>query len=921
MLPSQPVRFRRLAAFPLLLVAGCGTPPAAPVGTTAPHAPAPGSTAQTTAAPSAARPLLRLPEGVEPTAETIELAVDPERDRFSGKVDIDVVLTEPRARVWLHARELHVTSASIAGAPATWSDEDEHGMGALTVASPVPAGRARIHVEYDAPFSPGTRGVFKAKEAGLAYAFTQFEAIDARRAFPCFDEPRFKIPFSVVLHVPPDATVVANTPEASRAPDAAGLVRVAFAPTKPLPSYLVAFAVGPLDVVAAPDVPPNTARARALPLRAVVPRGRAKDAAYSLGHAGAILSKLEDYFGIAYPYEKLDLLAVPDMGGAMENAGAVTFAEGLLLFDEHTAPVSQRKDYAMVTAHELAHQWFGDLVTMTWWDDTWLNESFAEWMGFKIAARLDPSLKQEVDAADEAVHAMDSDSLVNAREVHQPVASADDIENAFDETTYEKGGAVIAMFERWLGPQTFQKGVALHLSQHAYGSADAGDFLAALSAAAGRDVATPFRTFLDQPGVPYVRASLECDPQGAAPPHVHLSQSRFLPQGSTGARDALWQVPICAKYDGGGGAVKEACTLLAGREGDLALEGAACPAWVFPNAEGAGYYRFSLAPGDLARVKRALPSLDTVEKMAYADSLRAAYAAGGARFDEVLSAAAPLASDPSPRVAVAPTRFVGQARDWLYADAAVRPRIEAYARSLFAPAYARLGWERRRGDGVEAIGLRTLAVGFLAETGRDPRVRAEAKRRALAYIGFHKDGALHREAVDQDLVATALGVAGEEADAATFDAMLALFTKTDDDAVRGALLWALSSARDPELSERARALVLDERVQLREALTPLFAQMSDAETRDAAWAWLKDHWDAVLGRVAGEMFTAVSLVGAPGAYCDEAHAADVTSFLKDRAEKIDGGGRVLAKTIERIRLCAARRAAEEGYARDFFGRR
>ncbi|HLK45193.1 MAG TPA: M1 family metallopeptidase, partial [Acidimicrobiales bacterium] len=343
-----------------------------------------------------------------------------------------------------------------------------------------------------------------------------------------FDEPGFKIPFAVTLVVPSGDQAIANTPEVERSPAAAaGATRVRFAPTPPLPSYLVAFAVGPLDVVRAADVPPNPVRPKPLPLRGVAVKGRGGELAYALGHAGELLSMLETYFGVPYPFEKLDLLAVPQLSGAMENPGAVTFDEPLLLFDPKTAPLRQRLDYAMVVAHELSHQWFGDLVTMAWWDDTWLNESFAEWMGYKVAQQWEPALRADLDFAEGTQSAIGTDSLVSARQVRQPIASADDIENAFDDTTYKKGGAVISMFERWLGPEVFQKGVRAHMARHRFATASADDFLAALSDAAGRDVAAPYRTFLDQPGVPFVEAALVCD--GGAPPRLHLRQSRFLP--------------------------------------------------------------------------------------------------------------------------------------------------------------------------------------------------------------------------------------------------------------------------------------------------------------------------------------------------------------------------------------------------------
>ena len=866
---------------------------------------------------------------MRPVSEAIELTIRPEQERFSGKVDIDVQLDHPRRSLWLHARKLHITAASVlpdasAPIPATWGDEDDHGLGRLQLATEVPAGHARIHVEYDAAFVAGNKGLFKATEAGVPYAFTQFEATDARRAFPCLDEPGFKIPFAVTLDVPDGEQAITNAPEMSRAPGEPGLTRIRFGTTKPLPSYLVAFAVGPLDVVKAPDVPPNAVRSRPLPLRAVAAKGRGPELAFAVAHAGEILSSLEAYFGIEYPYEKMDILAVPDMSGAMENAGAVTFNEPLILLDPKTAPLSQKLDFAEVVAHEFSHQWFGDLVTMAWWDDTWLNESFAEWMGFKIAQQWDPSLNADMAFASGMQDAISTDSLVSARQIHQPIAGDDDIENAFDDTTYQKGGSVIAMFERWLGPDVFQKGVRQHLSEHRYASATVDDFLRALSAAAGRDVGTPYRTFLDQPGVPFIEASLQC---GAGAPHVHLAQSRFLPRGSSGDPHKLWQVPVCVKYPLPGALAvdrpsqAETCTLLTSAQADVPLETRMCPAWIFPNAHGTGYYRFALASADLAKLRASgIPALNPREKVAFANSLRAAFNHGSTPFGEVLLAATPLFGDPDWHVAVEPAGYIGTAREWLIADP-VRPRIEAYARRAAGGAVARLGWTRKKGDTSATVELRRTMLEFMAMTGHDPAVRAEARRRGEAYVGYHRDGALHRDAVDENLAGVALWVAGQEADASFFDAVLALLVKTQDDVVRGRLIGTLSASLDPKLAARARELVLDERIKYTEMLTPLWVQLNAPETREAAWTWLKEHWDAVAARTSNVLFQGLQLVTMPNAFCDDAHEHEVATFLKDRATKIDGAPRVLSKTVEQIHLCAVKRRAEEDNARTFFTKR
>jgi cytosol alanyl aminopeptidase len=902
----------------LLLAVACEDTTAPP-----PVAPAPAPPPAATQPPPGLdepAPVLRLPDDIRPTAESIELRVDPEKERFSGTVDIDVTLTKPRALVWLHGGDMHVTEASVtpAGAtplPATWKKVDEAtGVSSLTLAAAAPPGKARIHVAFDAPFEPGESGLYRVSEGGAHYAFTQFESTSARRAFPCFDEPAFKIPFTTTLVAPEGMQVIANTHEVSRTKDG-GAERVAFAPTLPLPSYLVAFAVGPFDVVAAPNVPPNGVRTRPLPLRGVTVKGRGGEIAYALAHTGEILGTLEKYFGIEYPYDKLDILAVPGKGGAMENAGAVTFGEALLLMDPATAAIGTRRGYAYVMAHELAHQWTGDLVTMKWWDDTWLNEAFATWIGNKASDAWDPSTRAELALQRGVQGAMGADALTSARAVRQPIASHNDIQSAFDSITYQKGGGVLAMFERWAGQENWQKGLHAYLESHRFGNATADDFLDAESAATGKDIKTAFHTFLDQPGLPLVDVRVTCGRDKATPPVAHLAQSRFLPAGSTGDSKRTWQLPICLRTDLG-----VSCSLLAEQSADVSIGGPGqCPAWVFPNADGAGYFRFSMAPVDLENLsKRALGKLTTREKMSFETSLRGAYSRATTLYKTVLETEAPLAKDAEPPVAEEPMGYLSDASDWFYKDP-LRARVRAYTTELYGPVFARLGWTAQKGDDDERRALRGSVLRVLVSTGHDAPLRAEAKKRALAYIGFGKDGAVHPEAVDPNLVSSVLAVLGEDADRATWDAMKVLFSKSVEEVVRARLLSGLSLAKDPALAEAARAIVLDPTTRENEMTRPLGVQLAEPDTREAAWAWLKGHFDAVIARSPKRAGRGLILLAR--SFCDEAHAADIEAFFGPKAQTIDGGPRALASTLEDVRLCAARQKVQEPSAREMFAKR
>src|SRR5690606_11329361 len=412
--------------------------------------------------------------------------------------------------------------------------------------------------------------------------------------------------------------------------------------------------VGPLDVVEAPPIAGSDVRDRPIPLRGVAPRGQGARLAYALEHTPRMVESLERYFGRPYPYAKLDLIAVPDFGaGAMENAGAITFRDSLLLLDE-SAPVRQRRGFAYVTAHELAHQWFGNLVTMAWWDDLWLNEAFATWLETRTVEETFPELAPQITEMQTALDALDADSLASARQIRQPIETEHDIHNAFDGITYSKGSAVLAMMERWLTPEVFRRGVQRYLRARPHGNATAGDLFAALSAEAGRDVSGPFTSFIAQAGAPRIEATPSCT-EGRG--RVALRQARYVPRGSRAPRELVWQIPVCVRYAVGSEVHRE-CTLLTEAEGAIELTNG-CPAWVMPNADGAGYYRFSM-PGDALEAlrERGISQLSVREQMALADSIEASFAAGELAYADALRALEPLAASRERALARAPMQLI-----------------------------------------------------------------------------------------------------------------------------------------------------------------------------------------------------------------------------------------------------------------------
>lgn len=902
----------------LALVLACGPRPQGSRPTTI--APAePPAPEEVAVAPEGEPPTGPLPRDVVPTHYRLGLTVVPDRHGFHGTAEIDVTVERPTRHIWIHGNRLSVRSAHVTPAggesiEAQWEQLDDEGVAVLRLRGVLPAGEATIRIEYDAPFNRALRGLYRVDEGGHSYAFTQFEATSARLAFPSFDEPAFKTPFDVTLTVRRDHVAVFNTPAAEETQVAEDLKRVRFETTRPMPTYLVALAVGPLDVVEHEAIPPSALRDRPIPLRGLAARGKGPQLAYALANVAQMVQELEAYFDIAYPYRKLDIAAVPDFAaGAMENVGLITFRETLLLLGDDP-PEWQKRAYHYVMAHELAHQWFGNLVTMPWWDDIWLNEAFATWMGQKVVQATHPEFRADLSSLQSVHYAMGVDSLATARQIRQPIESNHDIRNAFDAITYRKGGGVLSMFEQWMTPEVFRRGIRAYMREHQWGTATYADLLDALSEASGRDVATPFRTFLFQPGVPFLSVRVACSDDGN---RVHLAQSRYLPVGSQGDRSQRWQFPACMRY-GAGSEPQTICTLVQEAEQEQALD--VCPRWIHPNADGAGYFRFGLEADQLARLRdEGWSQLTDREKLALTDSLHAAFDNATLTAADLYGSLEPLARSPIRPIATAPMGSLRFAHDHLVEEPQ-RPAVRRFAQRLYAPVQRRLGWEPRADEDGEVALLRASVIDFMATFVEDRRTRREAVRRAHRFLGYGRrgDGQLHRDAVDPNLVDTVLRVAVQDGDAAFFDRVLELFVASDDSLLRGQLLGALGSARAPELAERALALTLDERVRVNEMWTPLRAQLRLPERRDATWAWITQNFDALAARLEAG---AGRLPAAAGVFCSEERAAEVEAFFADRIAELPGGPRNLANVLEEIRLCAAKVEAQRQSAQDFFGRR
>lgn len=859
------------------------------------------------------QPSLRLPDTVQPLAYDLELSILPKTERFSGRTQIQIALREPRQVIWLHGQGLHVSevSAEVAGKRVKGRYEQQNGEGLARVSfdAQLPAGQALLRFEYDAPFNQQLQGLYRVVSAGESYAFTQFESVSARLAFPCFDEPSFKTPFDVWLTVAPDDVALGNTHVLAE--ERAGeYKRIHFARTKPLPTYLVAFAVGPLEIVQGEPLPPSALRPEPVPLRGVAPKGRGALIAPALASVGPVLSALERYFGIAYPYDKLDIVAVPDFAaGAMENAGLVTFRDSLLLLDPHSAGEAQRRSSFFVVAHELAHQWFGDLVTMRFWEDIWLNEAFATFFEYRIGDELHPEYKGELELLEDVQEAMSSDSRVTARMIRQAIESTHDIINAFDSITYSKGGGVIRMFERYLGREAFQRGLTAYLREHAFGNADTSDLLRALSSAGGRDVTVAWNSFLTQAGVPLVATKLMCEPDQQ--PQLQLSQSRYLPLGSEGDAKQTWKIPVCVRYEQAGN-VRESCTLLEEAQGTLQLEAAGCPSWIMPNADGAGYYRFTLDADALKKLRDiGLPKLSARERYALLQALIAAFQVDTIKAEDLLGALPKFAADPEQLIATLPGKYLGELRErWLGRPelsaeqrTMLLSKLQEYERSMYKKTADRLGLHEQKGESGETKLLRARVLAFMADGAHDGQTRAALARAGRQYLGLEPGGKVQPETLPTELLDLALRVLVEDGDDNTWTAVYARLKSEADAIERSRLIVALAAVNDRTRSERARALALDPVLRVNEVLLPIRVQLGDFRTRTDTYSYFEQNFDALARRVSPSAMGATPWF-AEG-LCDAAQAQRVEKFFTPRIEKLPGGPRSLDGALEQLSLCDA----------------
>jgi alanyl aminopeptidase len=851
------------------------------------------ATPATPAAPDPKPPALRLPAGVHPTGYQVFLDIDPEQPTFRGVVHIDLQIDQPTRLLWLHGQGLDVKSAEIGSLHAR-SFAAPGGFLGLALSGELPAGKTALEIGFEGKLdSVRSQGIYRVKEPdGRWYVYTFFEPVDARRAFPCFDEPSFKVPWKLAIRTPASNVAAANTRAATDKVEEGHRI-VEFEESKPLPSYLVAFVVGPFAIIDG-----GTAGKFNTPLRFIVPPGHEEELRFAREATPRAVGLLEDWFGMAYPYGKLDVAVVPRYWGTMEHPGIVAMGQSLTLIKPSEETLERKKHYANILIHELAHYWFGDYVTMAWWNETWLNEGMGEWMDNKLTTLFDPAWKFGRTRLGFRAGAMSADGLASAKALRQPVGQASDVESSFDGAlTYSKGMSVLYMYEHFLGEEKFQKAIRKYLDDHKWGNVVSEDLVAAISAEAGRDLDASLHGFIDQPGVPTVALELVCEK--GKPPRVKLAQKRFRPLGAGEIADATWQIPMCLRY-GTGKAASQKCDLLTETSAEWPLEGAkACPAWVLGSADAYGYYRVAYTPaGRAALVKVARAALTPAERHGLVVDTAALVQAGELPLGELLALGSSFLGDPDFLVQTVAFGSLG------YVDPDELPAelLPAYRRmidKLLGAQAKRLGWTEKANESNDDRERRTMLVPRVARWGDDPRLRGEATRLARAWLA-------DRKAVAHDLARAVLHVAAHFGDRALFDAYLAEARHTKDREDRAMLLGALASFADPALVKAAEDLALAGEFDVRDGGGLFMAGMDDPATREQAWTFVKAHFDELAAKLRDDEKS--WSLGVARSFCDAEHRADAEAFFKERAAKINGGPQALARTLESMDECIAQRA-------------
>lgn len=827
-----------------------------------------------------ARDPLRLDPQVEPTAQALELQLDPAAERYTGSTRIELQFHVTTNRFRFHAKSLDIQRATLDGRELVLT-ADEADLVIATAAEAVTNGPHTLQINFANAYNRSGAGLYKATYEGRPCLFTQMEPIDARRAFPCWDEPGFKIPWRLTVTIPAALEAVGNMPIAQT--QAAGTNKmVEFGRTPPLPAYLVFLAVGPLERTPVPGM--------SVPGSIITAAGKAALTHLIAQETPGILSALERYFGIPYPYPKLDQIATPEFAfGGMENAGAISYIDSGVLLDSGHVSFSQRQGLVELITHEMAHMWFGDLVTMAWWDDLWLNESFASWITPRIAGPIHPEFRSEIGAAQRALGARQADHQPSVKAIRRPFRGGDDPMEAIDTLSYSKGEAILRMVEGWIGPDRFRSSLRQYFLRHRWGNARAEDLWAAFDQEVGGNIGETLRGYIEQPGLPQVTfARLPGD-------RCEVRQRRYQTIMSKGVSSQTWRVPIVMRYGGKAGERTERF-LLTKEQDVFSAPGLDQAEWVYPNANESGYYEWSLSP-ELTAAMIALHGspLTIVERLGLLHYAGCGVLSGRLTAVEATELRLGLAGDPDPDVRQSIVNSLTMLRS-VYLGPEDAPAFARLLHQTLRPMLDALGLEPKPGELPQQGYLRASLLNSLGRHGDEPDVLAFCRERAKRQLTEPSD-------VDPELADATLAVATWHGDGSWLAALRQAFEQAQAPDVRARFLSALGGFRDPSLVAATWDYSLTEAMKPTE-FSPLLSAGARAELAPVAFDWLVAHYEPYTKKLP-EAF----LPGLPWilSEADAELLAKGRSFFLNPSRKSPLLELELTKVTEAVELCLALR--------------
>ena len=842
----------------------------------------------------------RLPETARPENYKLTFAPDLEKAKFEGDETISLRVLKPTSKITLNAVDIdfHEVSITAGGTTqkATVTPQKENEMVVLTVEKPLAPGPATVHITYTGTLNDEMRGLYLGKDdKGRKYAATQFEATDARRAFPSFDEPDYKATFDITAVADRGLVAISNQKIISDTDSPNGKHTVRFATTAKMSSYLAALVVGNFEYI--------EGEADGIPIRVYSTPGKKEMGKFALESASYILGYYDKYFGIKYPYGKLDLIGLPDFSaGAMENAGCITFREVILLIDEKQGSVGLKKTIASVVAHEIAHQWFGDLVTMKWWDDIWLNEGFATWMETKPVAKWKPEWNYALDEVSGTGGTLNGDSLANTRPIHQAADTPAQIQELFDGIAYGKAASVLRMLESYLGEETFRAGVNAYIKQHQYANATADDFWDAQAKTSKKPVDQIMPTWVKQPGAPIVNVKAQCSGNSTS---VTLTQQRYFVDRAKfeAPSDQLWQIPLCLRGSASGAAK---CELMTKKEESFTLPG--CSMWVLANAGATGYYRAGYS-ADAVRglAADAETKLSPAERISLQNDIWSSVRVGREPVGDYLGFAQGLQSDRNRAVLEDVLGRLDYIERYLVTDsdqAAFRSWLGRY----LSPAMKDVGYEPKAGESDEQRTLRARLFNALGYNARDPETLAQARKLADKTLA-------DPNSVDHEMAGTAMGLAALNGDAGFYDRVMAALKATKTPEEYYGLLFTLPQFGDPKLLQRTLDFSVTPDVRSQDALGVITSVLGNPAGQQLAWDFIQTHWDAVAK--AGGPFASAQVVGATSVFCDAGMRDQVTQFFA--AHKVEAAERTYKQSIERINNCIDLKSQQETQLASWLG--